>query len=120
MKPLWGKMDAAQMMTHCTNSMNIAFGKTRCYRHQIGILLGNIAKRRLLKVDQFDRHIPSFYKLRIYHDCNFDEAKEDFLDIIKTALDNGEPSLVKYPHPYFKTFKAGEWCQLNWKHLDHH
>jgi hypothetical protein len=117
---LWGKMDAAQMMTHCTRSMNIAFGYAKCHRHWIGIFLGNIGKNRSLKVKQLDRNIPSFKTLRIGFPCDFAEAKKDFLAIIKIALDKGEAGLVKYPHPYFGTFKPGEWSQLNWKHLDHH
>lgn len=108
------------MMTHCTAAMNIAFGLTKCRRHWIGVLFGNIAKRRVLKTKDMDHHIPAFIAMRVEHSCNFEEAKEKFLQIIRTALEKGEAGLVKFPHPYFHKFKAGEWCQLNWKHLDHH
>lgn len=119
-KALWGKMDAAQMMTHCAASMNIAFGLAKCHRHWIGIWFGNIAKRRVLKAKQLDRHMPAYISVRIEHPCDFKESKEKFLTIVQIAYAKGEAGLVKFPHPYFHKFKPGEWCQLNWKHLDHH
>lgn len=116
----WGQMNAAQMMAHCQAGMNIAFGNTKAYRHWIGVLLGNIAKRRMLKADEFDRHMPAHVKLRITNNRNFEEEKEKYITLINTARTKGPTSLVKYPHPYFGRFKADEWAQLNWKHLDHH
>lgn len=119
-KAQWGKMDVAQMMTHCTAAMNMAFGLSKCHRHWIGVLFGNISKRRVLKTNQLDRNIPAYIAMRVEHACDFEEAKKNFLNIIEFAFEEGETKLVKYPHPYFHKFKAGEWCQLNWKHLDHH
>jgi hypothetical protein len=116
----WGKMDAAQMMAHCQASMSIAFGQSKCYRHWVGIVFGNIAKKRMLKVVVFDRHMPAYIKLRITDDRDFENEKQKIKAIIKLALEKGEAGLVKYPHPYFGTFRSGEWAQLNWYHLDHH
>jgi len=116
----WGSMDCAQMMAHCQLAMNMAFGNTKASRHWIGVLFGQIVKRRLLKVKQLDRHIPAFITLRVTDDCDFETEKRKFIILIQLALQKGEAGLVKYPHPYFGTFKSGEWAQLNWKHLDHH
>lgn len=117
---LWGKMNTAQMMAHCQASMNIAFGNSKKRRHWIGVLFGNFGKNRLLKNGDFDKHMPTFKGFEITDDRNFDEEKEKFIALIKHALEKGESGLVKYPHPYFRKFKSGEWSQLNWKHLDHH
>jgi len=117
---LWGKMTPAQMMAHCHASMSVAFGYSKNIRHWIGIFFGNFAKKRMLKVKEFDRNMPTVEQLRITNDCNFIEEKEKFIRLIQSALTKREPGLVKYPHPYFRKFKAGEWSQLNWKHLDHH
>ncbi|MBC7400021.1 MAG: DUF1569 domain-containing protein [Mucilaginibacter sp.] len=117
---LWGKMNVAQMMAHCTVSMNIAFGNSKKYRHWVGILFGNFAKKRNLKAKELDRNIPTYYKLRITDDRDFAEEKAKLIALIKTALEKGEAGLVKCPHPYFRYFNPGEWSQLNWKHLDHH
>jgi len=117
---LWGKMTPAQMMAHCQVTLNIAFGNSKRVIHWIGLVFGRIAKRRLLKVDQLDRHIPTFKQAEITDDRNFNEEKEKFIALIKSALVKGPDCLVKYPHPFFGTFKTHEWSQLNWKHLDHH
>ncbi|MES2426676.1 MAG: DUF1569 domain-containing protein [Bacteroidota bacterium] len=116
----WGKMDAAQMMAHCYASMSIGFGLSKCHRHWVGVLFGNFAKKRMLKVFEFDRHMPAYFKLRITDDRDFEQEKHKIITIIKLALEKGEAGLVKYPHPYFGKFKSGEWTQLNWRHLDHH
>lgn len=117
---LLGKMNAAQMMAHCQASMNIAFGNSNNHRHWVGILFGNFSKNRMLKADKLDWNIPAYIKLRINDERNFGEEKEKFIALIKSVFEKGEAGLVKYPHPYFRKFKPGEWTQLNWKHLDHH
>ena|SRR6187402_936300 len=117
---LWGKMDAAQMMAHCQASMNMAFGNSPKKRHWIGRAFGNISKKRMLKVVDFDRHMPTYKTFYITDPRNFDEEKEKFITLIESALTKGQAGLVKYPHPYFGTFKNDEWSRLNWNHLDHH
>ena len=116
----WGSMTSAQMMAHCQLAMNMAFGNTKTSRHWIGIVFGGIGKRRQLKVKQLDRHIPTFIALKVTDDRDFETEKQKFILLIQFALEKGEAGLVKYPHPYFGTFRSGEWAQLNWKHLDHH
>ena len=117
---LWGKMNSAQMMAHCTASMNMAFGHSKNYRHWVGIFFGNFAKRRTLNAHELDKNIPAYITLRIEDDRDFDEEKTKLTALIKSILVTGEAGLVKCPHPYFRHFKPGEWSQLNWKHLDHH
>jgi hypothetical protein len=117
---LWGKMNAAQMMAHCTASMNVAFGYAKNYRHWVGIFFGNFAKRRTLSTPQLDKNIPAYIKLRVEDHRDFDEEKAKLIALIKSIPAIGEAGLVKCPHPYFRHFKPGEWSQLNWKHLDHH
>jgi len=117
---LWGKMTTAQMMAHCQVSLNIAFGNSKRIIHWVGLVFGAISKYRLLKVDKLDRHIPTFKQAEITGDRNFEEEKEKFIALIKSALEKGPGCLVKYPHPFFGTFKDDEWTRLNWKHLDHH
>jgi hypothetical protein len=118
--PLWGKMTTAQMLAHCQASMNMAFGNAKKRRHWMGVVFGNIGKKRLLKAPFLDKNIPTFKNFEITDRRNFEEEKEKFKKLIQQALIKGESGLVKYPHPYLKTFKPGEWEQLNWKHLDHH
>jgi hypothetical protein len=120
MPALWGKMNPAQMMAHCQASINIALGNARVKRHWLGILFGNIGKKRLLKAGKLDKYTPTYKDFEMTGDLDFEEEKEKFIALIKSALIKGPQSLVKYPHPYLNTFKDDEWSQLNWMHLDHH
>ena len=120
MPAVWGKMSAAQMMAHCQASMDMAFGNRPIKRHWTGVIFRTLGKHRLLKRGDLDRHIPTFKDFEITEPRDFDEEKEKFINLIQTALAKGPTALVKYPHPYFSTFKGDEWARLNWKHLDHH
>lgn len=116
----WGKMNTAQMMAHCQASMNMAFGNTPIIRHWVGIVFRSLGKYRLLKRGDLDRYMPTVKPFEITEPRDFEEEKEKFIALIQAALELGPTALVKYPHPYFATFKGDEWSQLNWKHLDHH
>jgi hypothetical protein len=118
--PLWGKMNAAQMMAHLQVGMNMAFGNSPKKRHWIGRVFGSIGKRRQLRADTLDRHMPTFKQAEITDIRNFEYEKSKLIALVKSALVKGPDYLVKYPHPYFGTFKNDEWATLNWKHLDHH
>src|SRR5260370_292753 len=45
---LWGKMNAAQALAHCSAAMEMAMGKTRPPRILIGRLLGRLAKKSVI------------------------------------------------------------------------
>jgi len=118
--PIWGKMNSAQMMAHMRVGLNIAFGNTPRRFHWIGLFLGWAGKYRLLKNGDFDRNMPTFKEAEITGLRDFDDEKEKLTALIKSALLITKEGLVKYPHPYFGTFKNDEWARLNWKHFDHH
>lgn len=117
---VWGKMTAAQMLAHCQASMNMAFGNTPTKRHWMGKVFRTIGKHRLLKRGDLDHYIPTYKKFEITEPRDFDEEKQKFINLVQNALAKGSTALIKYPHPYFSTFKGDEWARLNWKHLDHH
>src|ERR1700743_43813 len=112
--PLWGKMNSAQMLAHCQASMNMAFGNVKVKRHWLGMVGGNIGKKRLLKRGKLDKYTPTFKDFEITGHRDFEEEKAKFIALIKSALIKGPQSLVKFPHPYLNTFKNDEWSQLNW------
>jgi hypothetical protein len=116
----WGKMNAAQMMSHMQVGINIAFGNSKKTRHWLGRLFGSYAKHKQLKTGNLDKFMPTFKKAEITDNRNFEEEKAKLTALIKGALIKGSGCLVKYPHPYFGTFKDDEWATLNWKHFDHH
>jgi len=118
--PLWGKMNAAQMMAHMQVCINMAFGNIPATRCWIGRLAGSFGKRRQLKVTELDRHIPTFKQAEITDYRDFETEKNGLIALTQSALKKGAQALVKYPHPYFGKFYGDEWSQLNWKHFDHH
>jgi hypothetical protein len=44
----WGKMNVAQMLTHCQAAINLAFGNVKLKQNIIGILFSSIPKKMVI------------------------------------------------------------------------
>jgi len=120
-QPQWGKMNAAQMLTHCQIPLDIASGKLQPTIHPIiKFLFGKRAKRELIEEHEFKRHLPTFREARIYEHRDFEKERERLLILIRGFQEAGPEHLTKDPHPFFGKMSVEEWNILQVKHLDHH
>src|SRR5262245_19478980 len=55
----WGKMEPAQMLGHCTAALQVGTGDTPLERSMIGLLLGWMARKKLLGPEPFPRNSPT-------------------------------------------------------------
>lgn len=51
----WGKMTVSQMLAHCQVPLSVAIGETKLKRGLFGILFGRIAKKQLVKQEDFKK-----------------------------------------------------------------
>lgn len=119
-KPLWGKMNAGQMLQHCQIPLKVAFGEMKLKRGLIGFLFGGIAKKQLLKEEPFKPNLPTAPEFIVKNDPAFDEAKTKLIELVKKFSSGGPSKLTQDPHPFFGKLNTEEWDKLQWKHLDHH
>ena len=119
-KPQWGKMNAGQMLAHCTVGVRIAFGEQKLKRVFIGILFGRLAKKILVNDKPFRHSSPTAKEFIIAGDRNFEEEKARLISYVMRFAKDGEKVLRKEPHPFFGKLTTTEWDGLMWKHLDHH
>ncbi len=115
---LFGRMEAAQMMAHCSLQIETALGKTS--RPDVGTFFTKHIIRRVLP---FMTKIPMGTKtsnsLVVKDERNFDVEKKRLLDNIEQAHLHG----VKgnwHPHIAFGKMSGKEWGHLIPLHLDHH
>jgi hypothetical protein len=117
----WGKMDVAQMLTHCQRPFFIADGTLQLKPNKIiRFLFGKKAKKNLLEGKPFPRNSPTFPEALVVDKRELDKEKAALIDIIRTFNKKGEPGVKCQDHPFFGEMTPATWNLLLTAHLDHH
>ncbi len=119
-QPVWGKMNAAQMVLHCQKPLDVADGKLILKRSLIGFLFGKMAKNDFLKKDEFKKNLPTAPQFKIETTPEFEKERSILLELVKKFGTMGPKVIVNKKHPFFGTMTDEEWGILQYKHLDHH
>ena len=115
----WGKMNAAQMLTHAQRPFKVAFEELKLKRGLIGILFGGMVKKKFLGESPFSRNSPTAKHFLVHDSRDFETEKKNLISIIQ-RFEKSESSITKEDHPFFGKMTPHEWDVLMWKHLDHH
>lgn len=118
----WGRMNVSQMLVHSDLILQIALKKiilppTNIVFKSIGIFV----KREIQIFNNgIPRNMPTFKKVIINFECNFEEAKNNLLQ----RLDEYELAFKNHhlptKHELFGEMKEKDWGFMEYKHLDHH
>lgn len=119
-KPLWGKMNAAQMLAHCQVPLKVGFGEVKLKRNLIGILFGGLAKRTMVNEKPFKKNLPTDRTFVITEHPVLETEKQNLAGLVQRFTTFGPAGLSNEPHPFFGKLTNDEWDILSWKHLDHH
>lgn len=119
-QPVWGKMNAAQMVLHCQKPLDVADGKLILKRSLIGFLFGKMAKNDFLKRDEFKKNLPTAPQFKIETTPEFEKERSVLLELVKKFGTMGPKVIINKKHPFFGTMTDEEWGILQYKHLDHH
>src|ERR1044071_1680001 len=116
----WGKMDAAQMMAHCSITLEIASGRLNLPRMLIGRLMGPFFKSIYTNEKPFGKNGPTGKELVVADQRDFAREKEQLKLKIRQFCEGGEPRCTRHPHPFFGPLTPQAWSRGMYKHLDHH
>jgi hypothetical protein len=118
-KPIWGKMNAAQMLAHCQAPFRVYFGEQKLRQSFIGRIFGPIAKRKLFSNKPWPRNLPTAKEFVVSDPREFEIEKEKLISQVQRFTTSG--ILINTPkHPFFGKMSADDWSALGYKHLDHH
>lgn len=117
---LWGKMDVAQMMAHCSAALDMACGRIILPRLLIGRILGPFARPSYTNDKPFSRNNPTDKKLVIADQRDFSREQEQLKLRVRQFHQGGEAQCTKHPHPFFGALTPQDWSRGMYKHLDHH
>jgi hypothetical protein len=116
----WGKMNVAQMMAHCSTTLECATGKVKLPRLLIGRILGPLVKSSYLSEKPFSKNSPTDKSFIIADERDFDAEKQKLLQLIKEFSEGGEEKCTTHPHSFFGKLTPAQWGTSMYKHLDHH
>jgi len=116
----WGKMDVAQMMAHCSLSMDMALGKLNLPRVFIGRLIGPFFKPLCTNDKPLAKNAPTGPALLVTDQRDFLVEQELLKQKVRQFHDGGEAQCTRHPHPYVGRLTPYAWSRAMYKHLDHH
>ena len=116
----WGKMDAAQMLAHCSSFQDIALGRSFPKRHPLGFFIGRFVKSLFYNDKPLERNLPTDKSIFISTDKDFETEKEKLKQQIISFHEGGEEKCTRHPHPFFGKLSPEQWGIGCYKHLDHH
>jgi len=118
---LWGRMNAAQAVAHCSAGLELALGDRLAPRMLIGRIIGRIVKPKVLGNDEPLRRNSSTLEGLVVQDVRDLGAERDRLcGLIDRFAAAGPKGCITYPHSFFGRLAPDEWATLMYKHLDHH
>ena len=116
--PLWGKMNAGQMLKHCQRPLEIAV-----YDKDFG-LKSNFLIRTFFKKSMYDdrpfmKNMPTPKAFKVKEAVDFNLEHDNLLKLIEKFYGLRD-KLDWKPHPVFGKLSQEQWGKIQYKHLDHH
>ncbi|WP_228433621.1 DUF1569 domain-containing protein [Chryseobacterium polytrichastri] len=118
----WGHMSAAQMLKHCDLVLQVALHKI--VLPDINVLFGTVGIVAKYEMQVFNngipRNMPTFQKLIVNFECDFDEVKKSLLKTLDDYWQAFENNNLSNRHKLFGKMTEKDWGFLEYKHLNHH
>src|SRR5215469_6252884 len=92
----WGKMDVAQMMAHCSRTMDMASGTVNPPRMFVGRLIGPLFKPIFTNEKPFGKNAPTNTALVIADQRNFAREQEQLKRKVRQFYDGGEARCTRH------------------------
>jgi hypothetical protein len=118
---LWGTMNAARAVAHCSGGLEMALGDKRPKRMLAGRLFGWIVKPLALGNDEpMRRNTPTVPEIVVADERELEDERRRLSGLIDRFAAAGPAGCTTHPHSFFGRLTPREWAVLMYKHLDHH
>jgi len=117
----WGKMDPAQMLSHCALGMEAATGDAVLHSPFMAKLIGPLFKGWMLGPKP-SRRTRRRTRCSCWTSRRASSRRRRRVSSRSSAKfhDAGPVSAAKFRHAFVQKLTGDEWGLLQWKHLDHH
>ena len=118
---LWGKMNPAQALEHCSRGMEMALGDKTPSRVLVGRIIGRMVKPKVMGNDEpLRRNSPTVKDLVVQDERDIGTERTRLCELIDRFATAGPKGCTTHPHSFFGRLTPDEWATLMYKHLDHH
>ena len=119
---VWGKMNPAQALAHCSAAMEMAMGARKPPRiYSLGGCLGRFAKKSMIaKEKPMPRNVGTDKSLVVSDERDFGVERQRLTEFIDRFAAGGPGACTRHPHFFFGPLTPVEWAALMYQHLDHH
>lgn len=119
--PLWGKMNSAQMLAHCSVAYEMVYtDKHKAPNGFIKFMLKAFVKKGVVNEVPYKKNIRTAPQFIIADDRDFETEKTILLDYIGKTEELGADHFDGKENLSFGVMTLEEWNNLFYKHLDHH
>jgi hypothetical protein len=118
--PLWGKMNAGQMLRHCQFPLETALGKKTLDKPNFFMkLIMKSFKTSMYNDKAWKKNMPTPRPFQVTDQRDFVKEQQD-LEALVAEFHHTKDHKEREPHPAFGHFTYDQWGQMQYKHLDHH
>jgi hypothetical protein len=118
--PQWGKMNAAQMVTHCARALETGTGDRPMKQAFLGKILTPFIRKSILGEKPFSKNSPTDPSFVVADERDLAIERQKLLALIDRMVERGPANASKQTHSFFGKLSGDEWGELMYKHIDHH
>lgn len=118
----WGRMNVAQMLTHCELILQVPLRKIFLPKTNFLIRAVGIMTKKEMQIfnNGIPPNMPSFQKVIVNFECDFVVSKNNLLHTLNEYLKAYEHHNLPNDHALFGKMKEKDWGFMEYKHLNHH
>lgn len=115
----WGKMNAFQMLRHCTMCEDMFLGKIKIKRVLPGRLFGKMVLKKVLKDEKpFEKNSPTSRVLKTVGETgDLEQQRKEWINRIEEYASYND---INFVHPFFGPMTKEQVGLFAYKHADHH
>ena len=118
--PQWGKMNVAQMFSHCQQPLSVALGKKSLKKPNFFMkLLFKSFKSAMYNDKPWRKSMATAPEYIVDTERDY-EAEKTKLKALLAEFYEMRAKTSWEPHPNFGEFTHDQWGMMQYKHLDHH
>jgi len=120
-RPLWGKMDVAQMLVHCAGPLKVPLGQLTLKKPNFMFrMLLLLFKSSFYNDKPWKQGLTTAKAYQIVEPKIFHTEKTKLINLVDEFYSKRELSNWPPRHPYLGDFTKEQWGKMQYKHLDHH
>lgn len=121
-KPVWGKMNASQMLAHLNVAYDICYGKLPVKNGAFAKFMLKLFVKGMVTTDKkpYPKNGRTADEFVISGERDFEREKSKLIEYIKETEKNGVAYFEDKESVSFGKMSAKEWSVQFYKHMDHH